>query len=78
MGKDTLKLEDFQVGRLYKWEGLADKYNKSSWLILEELPTQDSGKIRRFRWFCFAGPILHESMEFALTAKHVSNMILIS
>jgi len=75
VGKTRVKLEDLEVGHLYRYQvfpGAPVGY----WIILEEFPTdsrsvhsRDGSPHRRFRWFCLQGPVLNRYMIFDIPER---------
>ena len=85
VGKTRVKLEDLEVGHLYRWQYDYPGAPIGHWVIVEELPTdsrsihsRDGMPHRRFRWFCIHGNALNDSMIFDIPENQVQNLTLIS
>ena len=80
-----MKLEDLEVGHLYRWQYDYRGAPIDHWVILEELPadtrsihSREGTTHRRFRWYCIHGRALNDSMIFDMPENQVQNLTLIS
>ena len=83
--KARMKLEDLEVGHLYRWQYDYHGAPVGHWIILEELPTdsrsvhsREGAPHRRFRWFCIHGSPLNTTLIFDMAEDKVQNLTLIS